>query len=121
RDDHLGAERAYTGDAAEEFDGGAKGGEVGLNLLVEHRDGCFQAIDLSEMELQQKTMMGSYPAAKRLLQCGLRGLHARMGQRSQADWISFASGHGVEHCRPLLPSKSESSDSILMLASSSVL
>ena len=60
-DDHLGAERAHAGDGADEFDGGAKGGEVGLDLPIDRRDRCIEAIDLPEMELQQKAMMAGHP------------------------------------------------------------
>src|SRR5262245_1093175 len=98
RDNHLGANCAYTWDAAEEFDGGPKGREVGLDLLIDHCNSRFQAIDLSEMELQQKTMMGGYPSAQGFLQCGLRGFYASMRKRRETNWICLASGHCVEHC-----------------------
>ena len=60
-DDDLGAERTYAGDCADDFDGGAKGAEVRLNLPIDRRDRAVELIDLSEMQLQEETMMRGYP------------------------------------------------------------
>jgi hypothetical protein len=48
-DDHLGAEALNAGDRVQLFDGGAKGLNVGLHLLVDLSDGGFEGIDLPEM------------------------------------------------------------------------
>jgi len=48
-DDHLGAEGLDTRGRAQLFDGGTKGLDVGLHLLVDLSDGGFEAIDLLEM------------------------------------------------------------------------
>lgn len=50
--DDFRAERAYTGDAAEELDGGTKGRQIGLDLLIDRRDGGIKVVDLSEMKTQ---------------------------------------------------------------------
>ena len=41
-DDHLGIEGLDAGDRAQLFDGGTKGTDVGLHLLVDVGDGRFE-------------------------------------------------------------------------------
>src|ERR1700694_1087891 len=95
-DDHFRAERAYAGDGPDEVDGGAKGGEAVLHLPVNRPDGCIETIDLAEMELQQKTMMGRQPPAQSLPQLGLRAFHVWIRKSSKPDRIGLAGHQRVE-------------------------
>src|SRR6185312_8308121 len=94
--DCLGTERTYSRDGADEVDGDAKGGEVGLDLLVDGGEGAIEAVDLPEMELQQKAMMVRHPSTQCFLQTGARALHVRMRQRGEPNRIALAGDHRVE-------------------------
>jgi hypothetical protein len=62
-DDHLAGEGLDARDRAQLFDGGAKGLDIGLYLLVDLSDGGIEGIDLLEMQAEQKAMLlGDAPA-----------------------------------------------------------
>jgi hypothetical protein len=63
-DDGLGAELADAGMGAHDFDGDAKGREIGFDLAVHHAERGIETIDLLQMELQQEAMMTRRPSAQ---------------------------------------------------------
>jgi hypothetical protein len=50
------------------FDGGAKGRNAGLHLLVDIGDGGIEGVDLLEMKAQQEAMVPGHAAAQGLAQ-----------------------------------------------------
>ena len=121
QDDRFGAKLVDAGVGAHNVDGDAKGREIGLDFAVQHAKRGIEPIDLLQMELQQEPMLARHvpPSASASLACGdftLRRAKAasRTGSVSPATKASSIA-------RPLFPSMSESSASILRLASSNTL
>src|SRR5215469_5980414 len=96
-DDDFRAERAHARDGAHEFDGSAKGREVGVHLAVHRSDRAIKVIDLSQMKLEQEAVMRRNAATQRLLKLALRGLHVVMRQCRQPHWIALACDHRLKH------------------------
>jgi len=111
----------YAWNAGQDRNQFAKGGEVGLDLLIDFGDGPVQRIDLLKMEAQQEAMMPRYTASQSLPKTAgeaLIRLLARPASRSGS--VSPAISASIM-ARPLAPMTSEMTESSLMLASSSVL
>ncbi len=66
--DDLGRRAAYTGDRDQQFNGGTKRFEVGLDLPIDAGDRCIQGVEVVRMQPQQEAVMGRHPAA----QCGFQ-------------------------------------------------
>ena len=62
RRDDLGAESADAGDRGQEFDGSAKGGQIGVHLPIDLHDRSVERIDLLQMEAEQEAVMPPDPA-----------------------------------------------------------
>src|SRR5437899_8998535 len=98
----LCAEVADTGVGTYDVDSGTKGREVGFDLAIHRPERGIEAIDLLQMELQQKAMMTCHSSAQCLRQLGLRRLHVGMRQCSEPDRAGLARRYGVEHRSPAL-------------------
>ena len=61
--DDLGAEIADAEDGAQDLDRGAKGLEMGVDLLIDLTDGGVDRIDMLQEQPQHEPMMVGHPAA----------------------------------------------------------
>jgi hypothetical protein len=96
-DHHLAREGLDARDRAQLFDGGAKGRDVGLHLLVNLSDGGFKRIDLPEMQAEQKAMLLGDAAAQSCGQLCRRRLHAAIGKGGELAVIGLAVNHCLDH------------------------
>jgi len=76
---------------------GAKGSQIGFDLLVDLSDRRVHGIDLLQMEAQQEAMMRGHTPAQRFAQFPGRSLEPAMGQSRQCSGVAFAGDQRLDH------------------------
>src|SRR5215469_17345760 len=119
-DDHLGAEILDSRDRHDELDCGPKGSKDALHLRVNRGNGCIESVNLIEMKAQQEPMVFVTRPRRASRSSSCDALTRRLARlASLAGLVSPAIKASII-ARPLWPIKSDSTESNLMLASSSV-
>ncbi len=95
--DDFGAEDADAGNGGQELDGGAKGLDLGVDLLIDLFDCRVDRVDLLQMQAQQEAMMPGDATAQGFAEHRGRRLDAAMGQLGQPSGIAFAGNQGFDH------------------------
>jgi hypothetical protein len=90
--DDVGTQLADAGDRGQERNRGAKGLDIGVDLLIDLLDRRIKGVDLLEMQRQQKAVVPGDVAAQRCLQLVRRGFDPPVGQRRQSCGLGFAVG-----------------------------
>src|SRR5262249_56352283 len=88
-DDDPCAQGLDAGNRAYLFSGDTKGGDVGLHLPVDGRDGGIEGIDLPEMQAEQKAMVLGDAAARSLAQLRRGGFQPSIGHAGQPVTTAF--------------------------------
>jgi hypothetical protein len=96
-EDDAGAQLADAGDRGQQRSGGAKGLDIGVDLLVDLMDRRVDGVDLLEMQSQQEAVMAGHAAAQRCLQFVWRGFDPAVGQGRQSAGVGFAGDQRFDH------------------------
>src|SRR5215469_915868 len=79
-EDDASAQLVDTGNGSQQVDGGTKGLDLSVDLLIDGVDRGIDGVDLLQMQAQQKTMMPGDTAAQRLAELLGRRLDPAMRQ-----------------------------------------
>jgi hypothetical protein len=90
--DDAGTQLADAGDRGQECNRGAKGLDIGVDLLIDLLDRRIKGVDLLEMQPQQKAVVPGDVAAQRCLQLVRRSFDPPVGQSGQSSGLGFAVG-----------------------------
>ena len=119
-DDDPAGQRADAWNCGQVLRGGAKGSEIGFDLLVDLSDRRVHGIDLLQMEAQQEAMMRVTRPRSASLSFPGEALSRRCASRASAAGSLSPAISASIMARPLTPITSVMTESSLMLASSSV-
>jgi hypothetical protein len=95
--DDAGTQLADAGDRGQECNRGAKGLDIGVDLLIDLLDRRIKGVDLLEMQLQQKAVVPGDVAAQRCLQLVRRSFDPPVGQSGQSSGLGFAGDQRFDH------------------------
>jgi len=86
-----------AGNGGQEVDGGAKGLDLSVDLLIDGGDRHVDGVDLLQMQAQQKAVMPGDAAAQRFAELLGRGFDPAMRQLGQLLGIALTGDQGFDH------------------------
>ena len=96
-EDHAGAEVADPRNGLQLGDGGAKGFDMRVDLLIDPGDGFVEHVDLLEVQGEQEAVVFGHPAAQRLAQGLGRAPDPPMRQLGKPGGVGLAVDQRLDH------------------------
>jgi hypothetical protein len=118
--DHLAREGLDARDRAQLFDGGTKGRDIGLDVLLDLEDRGFKGIDLLEMQAEQKAMLLVTRPRRAADSCAGDAFRRRSAKAASLVGLVSPAIMASIVAQPVLPMMSAITESNLILASSTV-
>ena len=95
--DDASAQFVDAGNGGQEADGGAKGLDIGVDLLIDLIDRRVDGVDLLQMQLQQEAVVPGHATAQGCFQFVWCGFDPPMSHSCQSSGLGFAGDQRFDH------------------------
>ena len=95
--DDASAQFVDAGNGGQEADGGAKGLDIGVDLLIDLINRRIDGVDLLQMQLQQEAVVPGHATAQGCLQFVWCGFDPPMSHSRQSSGLGFAGDQRFDH------------------------